>query len=180
MQKKFFSSFAKLGIFTAYLGIVFDQLTKSYVLYELELARSYENGQPVLQSFNHFIEVTGFFNIVLVWNYGVSFGMFNNGESSLQQTVLLCLLTLTIVGVILYMLFKAENRYTSYAYGLIIGGALGNLIDRFRYGAVVDFLDFHAFGHHWPAFNIADSIIFIGVLLLVLEGFLVKNVPHEK
>jgi signal peptidase II len=135
---------------------------------------------PVVQNFNYSIEVTSFFNLVLVWNHGVSFGMFNDGVANPTQVAFLSAFTLTVVGVIIYLLAKVENKVAAIAYGLVIGGAIGNLIDRVLYGAVVDFLDFHAFGYHWFAFNIADSIILIGVLLLVFEGFFVKDGEHEK
>lgn len=168
------------GLAIALIGIIADQLSKAYILYDLQLARAYENGMPVLQNFNHSIEITSFFNIVLVWNYGVSFGMLNDGVANSTQAMLLSLFTLTVVGVIMFLLNKAKSKYEVIAYGLVIGGAIGNLIDRLLYGAVVDFLDFHAFGHHWPSFNVADSIILIGVLLLVFEGFFVKVGDHEK
>jgi signal peptidase II len=67
-------------------------------------------------------------------------------------------------------LYKAETRVTALALGLIIGGALGNVIDRVQFGAVVDFLDFHMMGYHWPAFNVADSGICIGAAMLILES----------
>lgn len=168
------------GLLIALFGIIADQISKAYILYGLKLADEYEGGWPVVQSFNDSIEITSFFNIVLVWNFGVSFGMFNDGAGSAQQTTLLAIMTLAIVGVLIYMLKSAKNNYLAYAYGLVIGGALGNLVDRILYGAVVDFLDVHVSGFHWPAFNVADSIILIGVLLLVLEGFFVKNGGHEE
>lgn len=163
----------------AFIGLVADQLSKAYILYGLKLARDYDGVLPVVQPFNQSIEITSFFNIVLVWNFGVSFGMFNDGVGSATQTLLLSIMTLTITGVIVYMLKTAQNKVAALAYSLVIGGALGNLIDRWLYGAVVDFLDFHAAGWHWPAFNVADSLIFIGVLLLVFEGFFVKGIKHE-
>ena len=73
---------------------------------------------------------------------------------------------------------KAETRYFAISLGLIVGGAIGNVIDRMRYGAVADFLDFHAFGYHWPAFNVADCAIVVGVALILIEGFFVK--PAQK
>jgi len=169
------------GLLIALIGIIADQLSKSYILYGLDLGALYANGLAVVSKLpSGSIEITSFFNIVLVWNQGVSFGMFNHGEVSELQPYLLSLLTLTIVGVVTFLLRKAENVYIAAAYGLVIGGALGNLIDRILYGAVVDFLDFHIAGKHWPAFNVADSIILIGVLLLVFEGFFVKDSNHEK
>jgi signal peptidase II len=72
---------------------------------------------------------------------------------------------------LLVWLWRAQGRLIGAALGLIVGGAIGNIIDRYRFGAVFDFLDFHAFGWHWPAFNVADSAIVIGVGLLLLDGF---------
>lgn len=164
----------------ALIGITADQISKAYILYGLKLAAAYEAGLPIVSRFNGSIEITGFFNIVLVWNHGVSFGMFNSGDPHHLQSIMLSVLTLAIVGVMIYLLKKSKNVFEATAFGLVIGGAIGNLIDRIVYGAVVDFLDFHIAGMHWPAFNVADSIILIGVLLLVFEGFFVKDKNHEK
>jgi len=80
------------------------------------------------------------------------------------------LVAIAIVGTLIAR--KPGERLFCAALALILGGALGNLIDRLRFGQVVDFLDFHAFGSHWPAFNVADSAITVGAVLLILEGFL--------
>lgn len=114
------------------------------------------------------IKVTDFFNLVLVWNRGVSFGMFQN--ESVWGPVLLGSLTVAIIGFLYFWLKNAETRLTAIALGLVMGGAFGNLIDRIAHQAVVDFLDFHAFGCHWPAFNVADSAITIGVVLIIFES----------
>jgi signal peptidase II len=114
------------------------------------------------------IEITSFFNLTMVWNHGVSFGMF----SSHQQPLLLSAVAALIVIVLLIWLAKSHDRYLTWGIGLIVGGAIGNIIDRLRFGAVVDFLDFHAFGYHWPAFNIADSAIFIGVVVLCIQSMM--------
>lgn len=112
------------------------------------------------------IEVFSFFNLVEVWNHGVSFGMFNqlaNGQWLLSGIA-------SIITIILLRWFsRTDDRLTAIALSLIIGGAAGNIIDRVRFGAVADYLDFHAFGYHWPAFNLTDSAVFIGALLLVLR-----------
>ena len=111
------------------------------------------------------VEMLPFFNIVEVWNSGVSFGMFNklpHGQWILSALALAITLALT------RWLLVATDLTTRLALGLIIGGALGNTIDRIRYGAVADYFDFHTYGHHWPAFNVTDSAVFVGVLLLLL------------
>jgi signal peptidase II len=78
---------------------------------------------------------------------------------------------LGIVAMFGTWLWRADKHMQGICYALIIGGALGNIIDRARFGAVIDFLDFHAMGYHWPAFNVADSAITLGVTLMLLESF---------
>lgn len=115
------------------------------------------------------IEVTSFFNLVLAFNTGVSFGMFQDFFASRPGT--LALLSLAIVG--LLMIWALRSRLSGERIGLafMAGGALGNIIDRWRQGAVTDFLDFHWQGMHWPAFNAADVFIFVGAVLLIASSF---------
>jgi len=119
------------------------------------------------------IEVTSFFNLVLAHNRGVSFGMFAAG-SELGKWILVGL-ALMISGFLVRWLFQSSSPFSIIALGLILGGAVGNVIDRVLIGAVVDFLDFHAFGTHWPAFNVADTTIFLGAAGLICESFLSKD-----
>lgn len=114
------------------------------------------------------VEVTSFFNLVLVGNTGVSFGLFRGGGARW----FLVAVSLVVVVALLVWLWRARARLIQVGVGLVIGGALGNVVDRVRLGAVVDFLDFHAFQVHWPAFNLADSAIVLGVIALVLDGVL--------
>lgn len=118
------------------------------------------------------VEVTGFFNLVTVWNRGVSFGILANDHA--LGPYLLSGLAVTISAVLAWLLRRAETRFLALAYAVVIGGALGNVIDRLRFGAVFDFLDFHVAGWHWPAFNIADSAIVIGVGLILIDGVFAK------
>ena len=111
------------------------------------------------------IAVTGFFNLVLVHNTGVSFGLF--GE---QTPWALGALAFAVSGALLYWLRREPERFLALAVGLIVGGAMGNVVDRVRLGAVMDFLDLHLGTWHWPAFNLADSAITIGVAFLVFDG----------
>jgi len=122
------------------------------------------------------IAVTGFFNFVLVWNRGISFGMF----ASLNQPYVLLCVSLIVCGILLRWLYKTPSALVAYAIGPVIGGALGNALDRVRFTAVVDFLDFHAFGYHWPAFNIADAGIFIGVVLLLFHSMFIESKSHKE
>lgn len=121
------------------------------------------------------INMTPFFNLVMVWNRGISFGMFSGHDA----TYGLIALSLTIVGLLLWWVRDLQTRNEILAVGLIIGGAMGNVIDRLRFGAVADFFDFHLLGYHWPAFNIADSCIFIGVVLLCWESMFYKTALRE-
>ncbi len=113
------------------------------------------------------IEVTGFFNLVPVWNTGVSFGLF--GDSDTSRWILVAL-ALVIVAILVVWLARAANTVVAFALAMVIGGALSNVIDRILFGAVVDFIDIHGFGFHWPAFNLADTTIVIGTALLLYDG----------
>jgi signal peptidase II len=115
------------------------------------------------------VEVTGFFNLVLTYNTGISFGWLG-GEAVAWKSWALGGLALAVSAGLLYWLARQPERILSLAVGLIVGGALGNALDRAYRPGVVDFLDFHLFGWHWPAFNLADSSIFLGVVILVLDG----------
>ena len=113
--------------------------------------------------------VTPFFNLVLVFNPGISFGLFQNLGG---PWILIALTTLITAGLLIWLLRdKGLGQSGSVALGLAIGGAIGNLIDRLRLGAVVDFLDFHLAGFHWPAFNVADSAISIAMVLILWRSF---------
>ncbi|MEX0922541.1 MAG: signal peptidase II [Rhodovibrionaceae bacterium] len=114
------------------------------------------------------IEVTGFFNLVLTYNRGVSFGFL--ASNLWWKPYLLSGLALAVVAGLLVWLHLNDSRLRRIGIGLITGGALGNVIDRMLHPGVVDFLDFHVFGWHWPAFNLADSAIFLGVVLLLSDG----------
>lgn len=145
----------RLGLLIAVPIMVFDRLTKWWVLADLM-----DPPQAVA--------VTSFFNLVLVWNRGVSFGLFDS--DSHWGPIVLSAFALTISVVLVVWLRRVGSRLPAVAIGMVLGGAIGNVIDRVRFGAVVDFLDFHAFGYHWPAFNVADSAISIGVGLLLYDG----------
>ena len=118
------------------------------------------------------IEVLPFFKLVLTRNTGVTFGVFA-GQSFGQWPLIL--FTGAIVAVLSVWLSRASNVRQAAALGAIIGGALGNILDRFRLGGVTDFLDFHLRGYHWPAFNLADTAIVIGVATLILTEVVGKQ-----
>lgn len=120
--------------------------------------------------FGDAIEVTNFFNLVLTYNAGAAFSFLS--DASGWQRWFLSAIALLASILIVYLLYKhASNQRFSIALSLILGGAIGNLLDRIMLGHVVDFLDFHIAGHHWPAFNIADSAISVGAFLLIVDSF---------
>ena len=121
---------------------------------------------------NNSLEIASFFNLVHVWNSGVSFGMFHGAE---YGQIVFSSVVSAITVIMLLWLYRNEKPYLSWAIAFIIGGALGNLFDRIKYGAVADFLDFHLATYHWPAFNIADSFVFIGVAMLLIEDLILKK-----
>ena len=151
------STLARWGIAVAAVVAVLDQATKILIAGWLG-----EVGTAVT--------VTSFFNLVFVLNRGVSFGLFSSGSP--WGPWLLSAFTVAVVIVLVIWLIRTADRWLGIALGLIIGGALGNLIDRLSRGAVFDFLDFHVAGLHWPAFNVADSAITLGVGI-VLYGSLI-------
>lgn len=144
--------------------IVADQATKQWVLAGFRLHES----RPV----------TDFFNLVLVFNSGAAFS-FLAGAGGWQKWFFVCLalgISIWLVGLLRQ---HAGERLLPFAVSLILAGALGNMIDRLRFDAVVDFLDFHVAGYHWPAFNVADSAITAGVALMLLQQWREPRKPHE-
>lgn len=151
-----------IPVLLSIVAFALDQWSKAVILAEPNLLQ------------NAAIEITSFFNLVLVFNRGVSFGMF----AGHNQPLILTAVSLIIIGILLVWLWKNNSNLVAAAIGLIIGGAIGNVFDRVRYGAVVDFLDFHYADLHWPAFNLADSFVFIGVVVLCTHSlFFEKKLP---
>ena len=112
--------------------------------------------------------VLPFFNLVKVWNTGISFGMF---QTLPYGQWLLSGISAVIVAILLRWLWRSEEFFVSVALSMIVGGALGNFIDRVRVGAVADYLDFHFGDYHWPAFNFTDTAICVGVLCIIVSNF---------
>ena len=150
------------GLFTAIAVTVLDQLGKAAVL-----------GFFAGQAFDAHERITPFFNIVLTYTRGMSFGLFNNAAG--VNALVFSLVAALIVGVLVYWLTRVDSPLLAVAIGLVIGGAVGNVIDRIRLGAVVDFLDFYVGSWHWPAFNVADSAISIGVAAMLLDSLLLRG-----
>jgi len=114
------------------------------------------------------ITINEYFNIVLTWNNGISFGLFNNDNKI--NALVISTIAIVIILFLIRLLSKAETNKLNIGFGLIIGGAVGNIVDRSIYGAVMDFLDLHIGTYHWPAFNIADSSITIGAIILIADS----------
>jgi signal peptidase II len=147
----------RLGFAVAAAIVVLDQATKWYFFSVADLPRI---GQ---------IRVLPFFNLTLVWNQGVSFGLLNGG-GALWGRIGLIVFALAISTVVARWLLTTDRPWPGIAMGLVIGGALGNVIDRIVHGRVFDFLDFSGLGFPW-VFNIADSAITVGVIMLAWDTF---------
>ncbi len=159
MIKRFFS-IKFVIIFSIFL---IDQVSKYYII-------------NILRFQNEVIYLSSFLNLQLIWNEGIAFGLLSFENDLYYNSI-----TFVIIIVILILLFliKNDDQY-SYFYSIIVGGALGNLIDRIRYSSVPDFIDFHIYNFHWFVFNIADIFISLGVIcLIVAEIFFNKNVNEK-
>ena len=119
------------------------------------------------------IEIAPFFNIVFLMNKGISFSLFNSGSTAMVWGLTIISLVLTIAVAV--WLYKEKNTWVRTGLCLILGGAIGNLLDRVRFGSVVDFLDFHIGIHHWPAFNVADTAVCLGVFLIIVQSLFKKK-----
>lgn len=153
-------TYVDIGTYTAACVALIDQLSKWWLL-------TFVMTPP------HRVEVFSNLNLVLNWNRGVTFGMLNRLHA--WQPHILAAVAVVICVLLMRWLFEATTMWMGLGLGLIMGGALGNVADRLQHGAVVDFLDFHAFGYHWYTFNLADSAIVVGVFLLLLENLVLSR-----
>lgn len=164
-----------LKTFAAIFGIVLlDQIAKGILLF-LITGSAFAVGPawsvvpvPYLMA-----RVTNFFNVVFTWNPGTAFSLFRGLGDNIPLIMIIA--TGAIIGILLYYLIARAKDYERTPLIFIVGGALGNFVDRLRFGAVVDFLDFHFGGAHWPSFNVADAFITIGVLLYILNWWLTRR-----
>lgn len=154
---KLFKTTGLRWLWLAGLVLILDQLTKIWVLNDMDLYQS--------------ISVLPFFNLTYVHNYGAAFSFLSDAGGWQRWFFTAIALTVSIVILVWLKQTKKEQVLLPCAFSFILGGALGNLYDRLVYGYVVDFLDFHVGNWHWPAFNLADSAIFIGAALLIIDAF---------
>lgn len=160
----------RLGLLIAAVAIVADQVSK-WIMVEQVFRPAGVTESPFYTA--RIIEVLPFFNLRMAWNPGISFSMFSSGEP--MTIALLVTLQLCIVTLMLWWLRQAVTLCMKIGIGLIVGGAIGNIIDRLNYGMVADFLDFHAAGYHFPTFNLADTFISVGVGFWLLDAFLTRD-----
>jgi signal peptidase II len=149
----------KKNIFIFIIGaaviVILDQITKAAIVQRFNIHESYA-------------VIDGFFNLVYVMNPGAAFGFLANMSETFRYIFFIGI-TVAVIGLIIYYIVKSEshNMLLIISLTLIFGGAVGNLIDRIRFGAVVDFLDVYIGTAHWPAFNVADSAISVGAALMI-------------
>ena len=133
------------------IGIIADRITKI-----------------LISSGTSFVVIKNFFSITYARNFGAAWSIFSGSR------VFLIIVTISAMIYLIYHIYKVKNinKIEATSYGLIIGGIIGNFIDRFLFGYVIDFLDFYIFGYNFPIFNIADSLIVIGAIILVIASFI--------
>jgi len=163
------------GLPAAAIVLILDQLSKWWVVETLFRPDGVAET-PFYTSLR--IPLAPFFELVMAWNRGVSFGILNQPGSDWNGWALSAMAAVIVVLLVGWM-SKAQNRLVALALGLVVGGALGNVVDRLRFGAVADFLDFHVGAWHWPAFNVADSGITVGAVILVLDSLFARRTSSK-
>ncbi|MDA7569054.1 signal peptidase II [Emcibacteraceae bacterium] len=156
----------RIGAISALIAFLLDRVSKWWFIdvYELPLKGT--------------VEILPIFDVVMVWNRGVSFGFLSVNDDLGRWT--LVAMNLVIVAVLLYWLKSAKNIMLSSAIGLVIGGAFGNIYDRIKFGAVADFFQFHWQEWYFAVFNVADSFIFIGAMLLIFNSTFGNDADDDK
>lgn len=158
----------RLGLVIASIALILDQISKYWILTVYDL--------PAKAS----VEILPFFSLTMVWNKGISLGLFQAGSDIARWA--LVAVTAIVTVFLFFWLAKAQAKVLKIALGLVIGGALGNIIDRIHLGAVADFIHLHGFGYSFYVFNVADAAITVGVALLLLDAYFLsgkKDKPLE-
>ena len=137
----------------------------------------YFDIDPKLLTSEFLYKVNEYLNLVIVWNRGFAFGSFQNNIFSVN--ILYIVIILSVICILVIYAIKLNQKYYFFVFSLVIGGAIGNLIDRIAYGAVVDFIDLHHKNLHWYVFNIADIYISFGCMLLILGEIRSKLTINE-
>jgi len=155
------SAASLLGFSAALITLVLDQATKLYTLFVFDL--------PVKEP----VEFASFINLIVVWNRGISYGLFQQ-SSDLGRWALIVISILAAIGLSVWIR-RTSAKLLAASLGLIVGGALGNVIDRLAYGAVFDFIQFHIGSWSWYVFNVADAAIVAGVVGLLYDSFVLEG-----
>lgn len=174
-----------------FIGLLLaDQLSKWWMLEMFFRPRSFDmNGAS--QNFLEWLltfkqeqlpfiseEITSFFNVTMVWNKGVSFGMFASYHD--MMPIVLSIMALCLTVVLAFWFKRVPHIVTRFALVMMMAGAIGNVWDRVRFRAVADFIDFHVGDWHYPAFNIADCCIVVGVCILAFDGLVLERLRLKK
>ena len=154
----------RLGLIAAAIVLLLDRLSKWWLIHVFEMPLKPE------------VTVTPFFKLVMWWNTGISFGVFSTGSDVVRW--LLAALAIVVCIILVCWLTKTNRWLTALGIGLVLGGAIGNIYDRVLYGAVADFFYFHVGDWYWPAFNVADMGITIGVATLLFEAVTKPRPPQ--
>lgn len=162
--------------------IIADQISKWFVVEHIlkpDTATGFLNWlqNPPAPEFFGYIIINPFFNVASVWNYGISFGMLSSGSNT---PFMLIIMTAVITLILTIYMIRTTNHRIVMGLGMIIGGSIGNIIDRIRFSAVIDFLDFHIGEIHYPAFNVADSCIVLGIAFIVFDSLFSKSQKEGK
>jgi signal peptidase II len=152
---------AHIGFAAALITLVLDQATKLYTLFVYDL--------PVREP----VELAPFLNLIVVWNRGISYGLFQQ-HTDVGRWILIFVSILAAIG-LSFWIRNAAGRLLAASLGLIVGGAVGNVIDRLAYGAVFDFLQLHVGSWSWYVFNVADAAIVAGVIGLLYDSFVLEK-----
>lgn len=156
------------GWFAAMAALILDQGSKLLLLHGFGF-KDMRTGEVV--------SVLPFFNLTMTWNRGISYGLFP--ARGIAGTLVLSLFSAVIVAILGWWMWHAQRKNLAVGLGLVIGGALGNLIDRLIYGAVADFFQFFAFGYSWYVFNVADVAITLGVIVLLYDALMKPETRAE-
>ena len=146
------------GLIAAALALAADQGSKLYMLY----GAGFFHMPPGAA-----VPVLPFFNLMMVWNRGISYGLFP--ANSRVGTTVLVVISILVVALLIWWLWRSTSQWLTAGFGLIVGGALGNVIDRLVYGRVADFFHFYGFGYDWYIFNIADVAITFGAIAIIYD-----------
>jgi signal peptidase II len=158
----------EVGLIAAAVSLVADQGSKLFLLYGAHFVHMLPGSS---------VPVLPFFNLVMVWNPGISYGLFP--ASSAYGTAVLVGISIVAVAGLTWWLWGSTSRVLTAGFGLIIGGALGNLIDRLIYGKVADFFHFYGFGYDWYVFNVADIAITFGAIAILYDVLRPVDQGHE-